>query len=168
MNLKSEEIVEHHNVSSFAAAHVKRELKRLAKIEDPPKEKQYYGIDINKYCQRKDLKEGVRMDNFTIIYKILKALEQAMDYDEFDVNKISHTRLNITYQRWEKILIMLSKSGYIEGVAYDQCGSDYCPHIEEPISPVITLKGLEYLSDNSLMKKAANILKGIKETVPGL
>jgi len=39
MNLKSEEIVEHHNVSSFAAAHVKRELKRLAKIEDPPKEK---------------------------------------------------------------------------------------------------------------------------------
>ena len=41
------------------------------------------------------------MDNFTIIYKILKALEQAMDYDEFDVNKISHTRLNITYQRWE-------------------------------------------------------------------
>ena len=38
MNLKSEEIVEHHNVSSFAA-HVKRELKRLAKIEDPPKEK---------------------------------------------------------------------------------------------------------------------------------
>lgn len=102
MNLKSEEIVEHHNVSSFAAAHVKRELKRLAKIEDPPKEKQYYGIDINKYCQRKDLKEGVRMDNFTIIYKILKALEQAMDYDEFDVNKISHTRLNITYQRWEK------------------------------------------------------------------
>ena len=108
------------------------------------------------------------MDNFTIIYKILRALEQAMDYDEFDVNKISHTRLNITYQRWEKILIMLSKSGYIEGVAYDQCGSDYCPHIEEPISPVITLKGLEYLSDNSLMKKAANILKGIKETVPGL
>ena len=108
------------------------------------------------------------MDNFTIIYKILKALEQAMDYDEFDVNKISHTRLNITYQRWEKILIMLSKSGYIEGVAYYQCCSDYCPKIEEPISPVITLKGLEYLSDNSLMKKAANILKGIKETVPGL
>lgn len=39
MNLKSEEVIEHHNVSSFAAAHVKRELTRLAKIEDPPKEK---------------------------------------------------------------------------------------------------------------------------------
>ena len=108
------------------------------------------------------------MDNFTVIYKILKALEQAMDYDEFDVKQIFHTRLNISYQRWEKIMIMLAKSGYVEGVIYDQCSSDYSPHIEEPIAPVITLKGLEYLSDNSLMKKAANILKGIKEAVPGL
>ena len=55
------------------------------------------------------------MDNFTVIYKILKTLEQAMDYDEFDVKQISHTRLNISYQRWEKILIMLAKSGYIRG-----------------------------------------------------
>lgn len=108
------------------------------------------------------------MDNFSVIYKILKALEQAMDYDEFDVNKISHTRLNISYQRWEKILIMLAKSGYIEGVIYDQCGGDYSPHLEQPIQPVITLKGLEYLSDNTLMKKAANIAKGIKDMVPGL
>ena len=57
------------------------------------------------------------MDNFTIIYKILKALEQAMDYDEFDVNKISHTRLNITYQRWEKNL------DYAEQIRiYRRCG----------------------------------------------
>ena len=39
MNLKNEEIIKHHNVSSFAAAHVRRELKRLAKMEQPPKEK---------------------------------------------------------------------------------------------------------------------------------
>lgn len=80
------------------------------------------------------------MDNFTVIYKILKALEQAMDYDEFDIKQISHTRLNISYPRCEKILIMLAKSGYIEGVICDQCSGDYYPHIEEPIAPVITLK----------------------------
>lgn len=108
------------------------------------------------------------MDNFTVIYKILKSLEKAMDYDEFDARQISHTRLNISYQRWEKIMIMLVKSGYIEGVVYDQCSCDYSPHIEEPIAPVITLKGLEYLSDNTLMKKAGNVLRGIKEAVPGL
>ena len=46
------------------------------------------------------------MDNFTIIYKILKALEAAMDFEAFDVSKISHERLGISYERWEKILIM--------------------------------------------------------------
>lgn len=108
------------------------------------------------------------MDNFAVIYKILKTLERAMDYDEFDPDGISHTKLNISYQRWEKIMIMLVKSGYIEGVIYDQCCGDYSPHIAQPICPVITLKGLEYLNDNSLMKKAANVIKGIKETISGL
>ena len=32
-------ILEHHNVSSFSASHVLRELKRLARLEYPPKEK---------------------------------------------------------------------------------------------------------------------------------
>lgn len=105
------------------------------------------------------------MDNFSIIYKILKALEKAMDYDELDINAISHERLNISYQRWEKILIMLAKSEYIEGIVY---GSDYSSHLLQPIYPIITLKGLDYLSNNSLMKKAANIAKGIKETIPCL
>lgn len=108
------------------------------------------------------------MDNFTIIYKILKSLEKAMDFEEFDISTISHEKLGITYQRWEKIMIMLSKSGYIEGMAYDQCSGDYSPKLDRPLCPVITLKGLEYLADNTLMKKAANIAKGIKDTIPGL
>ena len=108
------------------------------------------------------------MDNFYIIYKILKALEKALDYDEFDVSQISAERLGITFQRWEKLMIMLAKSGYVEGVIFDQCSSDYSPKLEQPIRPVITLKGLEYLSDNTLMKRAANAAKGIKDTIPGL
>lgn len=108
------------------------------------------------------------MDNFAIIYKILKALENAMNYEEFDSGSISHERLNISYQRWEKILIMLAKAGYVEGLIIDQTLSDYTPHLIKPIQPIITLKGLEYLSENTLMKKAANFTKGIKEIIPGL
>lgn len=67
------------------------------------------------------------MDNFAIIYKILKALEKAMDYEEFDVSLISHERLDISYSRWEKIMIMLKQSGYIEGIVYDQALCDYSP-----------------------------------------
>ena len=106
------------------------------------------------------------MDNFTIIYKILKVLEKAMDFDELNVSNLSHVTLNISYQRWEKIIIMLSKAGYIEGVVYDQCLDDYSSHLVEPIHPVITLKGLEYLTENTFMKKAANIAKGIKDILP--
>lgn len=65
-------------------------------------------------------------------------------------------------------MIMLVKSGYIEGVIYDQCSGEYSPHIEKPIQPTITMKGLEYLEENSMMKKAADVVKGIKDMVPGL
>lgn len=108
------------------------------------------------------------MDNFAIIYRILKAQECAMDCDEVDISSISHERFNITYQRWEKILIMLADEGYIQGLVYSKSLSDYTPHLTKPIQPSITLQGLEYLSDNSLMRKAANIAKGIKDTIPGL
>ena len=73
------------------------------------------------------------MDNFSIIYKILKALEKALDYEEFDKEIISHEKYGISYRRWERIMIMLAKEGYIDNT----------------ISPIITLKGLEYLERNS-------------------
>ncbi len=100
------------------------------------------------------------MDNFKIIYKILKALEKGMDLEKFNVETISHEALKITYPRWEKTLIMLAKAGYIEGIAYTQCCGEYSPKIEQPITPVITIKGLEYLEENSLMKKAKDLVMG--------
>lgn len=32
----------------------------------------------------------------------------------------------------------------------------------------ITLKGLEYLQENSLMRKAYNTIKGIEDIIPGM
>ena len=83
------------------------------------------------------------MDNFAIIYKILKSLEAAMDYDEVDIDSISHERYNITYQRWERIMTMLMDSGYVDGLIYVKSLSDYTPHLAQPVRPFITLKGLE-------------------------
>lgn len=105
------------------------------------------------------------MDNFKIIYKILKHLECMMDCEEIDVSAISHIRLGITKERWEQILILLKKEEYIEGIVSTKTLSDDKAHIVEPIKPTITLKGLEYLAENSLLKKAQNMLKGIVETV---
>ena len=39
VRISDNEVLEHKNVSSFAAVHVKRELSRLSKLENPPSEK---------------------------------------------------------------------------------------------------------------------------------
>lgn len=101
------------------------------------------------------------MDNFKTIYRILKHLESMMDCEYTDVSAISHERLGITKERWEQILILLQDEGYIKGLVVTKALSDDKPHIVKPIKPNITLKGLEYLAENSLLKKAGDMLKGI-------
>lgn len=43
-------------------------------------------------------------DNFTCIYKILRALEKAMDCTEFDLSQIDHTTLEVSKERWAKYI----------------------------------------------------------------
>lgn len=105
------------------------------------------------------------MDNFKAIYKILKHLESMMDCEYTDISEISNERLGITRERWEQILILLQKEGYIDGIAISKSLSDDKSHITKPIKPNITLKGLEYLAENYTLKKAENLLKGVMETI---
>ena len=90
------------------------------------------------------------MDNFKIIYRILRHLERAMDCEITDPEPITHTALGITRERWERILIMLQDNGYIDGVLCEFAMTGGDTHIMEPIQPSITLKGLEYLAENSI------------------
>ena len=106
------------------------------------------------------------MDNFVIIYKILKALEAAMDCDEVDMADISAERFRISENRWQALLKMLADNGYIEGVTIRR-SADGCISIGIHY-PCITLKGLEYLQENTLMKRAYRLAKGIKDITPGL
>lgn len=39
MRIEDEKVIEHENASSFAAPHVRNELKRLARMDNPPVEK---------------------------------------------------------------------------------------------------------------------------------
>ena len=56
------------------------------------------------------------MDNFKLIYKILRYLEKAMDYDEPYMDFISAKALRISEQRWTAIIEMLAENGYIKGI----------------------------------------------------
>ncbi len=108
------------------------------------------------------------MDNFAVIYKILRALEKSMDFEEFDNSSITPEALGVTIERRNKLLIEMQRSGYISGLVTFSSLGHQNPCIKEPLNINITLKGLEYLENNTMMKKAANFLKGIKDTVPGI
>lgn len=104
------------------------------------------------------------MDDFKAIYRILSALKKAMDYPEFDVSQISAEKLGVSKERWARYIEMLADSGYIKGVCIETDLSGEtdveCDYIR------ITLNGLEYLQENSLMRKAYKAAKGIKEVTP--
>lgn len=103
------------------------------------------------------------MEEFSIIYKILKTLRDSMDYPEFNHEAISPELLGISEEKWKKIIIMLVKNDYIEGVSLIPIlGKEVGVKLK---NPNITLKGLEYLEENSMMKKASNFAKGIIDVV---
>lgn len=108
------------------------------------------------------------MDNFKMIYRILKYLEEHLGEPNLDIEEISHEKLGISFLRWEALLKLMQEEGYIKGLVYQQTMSDNQPHVVEPIHPNITIKGLEYLAENNIMKKIADTVKRVKEIVPGI
>lgn len=103
-------------------------------------------------------------DNFKCIYKILKALEKAMDYPEFDISQISPEKLGISQERWARYIEMLVDTGYIKGIrVYTDCTDELCVDNE---GIRITLKGLEYLTENSIMQRMYKTAKGIVDLTP--
>lgn len=105
------------------------------------------------------------MENYKIIYKILKYLERNNGNEDCDYRGIMPDALNVAETQWEQLLISMQEDGYIKGLAYSQKLNEKFPHLERPITPRITLKGMEYLADNTLMKKAENLFKGVLDVV---
>lgn len=104
------------------------------------------------------------MDNFKIIYKILSVLEKSMDLECIDTERISSGNLSISQQRWDKYMEMLLDAGYIKGVSIKKYTDGEMRVDIENIR--ITLKGLEYLSENSIMQRMYNATKGITDLIP--
>lgn len=99
------------------------------------------------------------MDNFKVMYKILRELEKNMGNEDFDIKNISAEKIKIEFNKWEQILILMQDDGYIKGLVLSKNIEQAYRHITEPINPQITIKGLEYLENNFMMAKAKEILK---------
>ena len=98
------------------------------------------------------------MEDFRIIYKILRILQKAMDLEEFDSEELSAEALGLTVPKWSRLMAMLLKEGYISGG--QTWNTMDCGYPKVALTrPELTMKGLEYLE--GLMKKAAGLAKGI-------
>lgn len=102
---------------------------------------------------------------FKIIYKILSILEKSMDCEELDVDRLSPEALNITYAMWTNILTMLYEEKLIKGIVIKKYVDEAKPVIVNYRNIQITMRGLAYLEENSLMLKAKNLAKGIVDIV---
>ncbi|MBQ7564619.1 MAG: YjcQ family protein [Lachnospiraceae bacterium] len=107
-------------------------------------------------------------DFFVIAYKILAYLYACLKAGEDPkLEEISDSRLNIPERYWYSIITMLYREGYIEGMK--EINTVWMPETYYSFDrPTITVKGIEYLEDNSMMKKARDALKELKAMVPGL
>lgn len=106
------------------------------------------------------------MGDFTIIYKILAILDKHKGEEDFDYAAISAAAMKTEYANWEQIMIEMQENGLIRGLVYSRSLSEKFPHIREPICPVITLRGMEYIEENSMMSKAKELLKTAAAFMP--
>ncbi|MEG1982006.1 MAG: YjcQ family protein, partial [Clostridia bacterium] len=75
-----------------------------------------------------------------------------------------YTVLNISECRFASYIEMMLDAGYIKGV---RVFSNICGNTQVEDNGIrITLKGLEYLQENSIMQKIYKQAKGITELIP--
>ena len=103
------------------------------------------------------------MDNFEKVYRILNYLKESERSDEFDSDCFAAEYFGLTERQWSSTLIRMIDDGHVKGISV-KSGADGYTMVSLP-SPMITTKGLEYLSESALMRKAAGTVKGIEETV---
>ena len=87
-------------------------------------------------------------DNFRVIREILTILERSMDDSVLSSDTLSAKAFGVSETRFTAILVMMIEAGLIEGSKPNKNGQTR-PFILHPEKLYITLKGLEYLRDNS-------------------
>lgn len=106
------------------------------------------------------------MDNFKAVYKILSGLEKAMDLPAVGLQEIGPEELGVSKERWARYIEMMADVGYIKGVRITRNVLGETKVEGNDIR--ITLKGLEYLQENSIMRQIYKTAKGIVDLVPGV
>lgn len=110
-------------------------------------------------------------DYFVLVYKILAYLYECIKgKKKLDFSYLQPMTKDFPVEEgyFYYIVENIYKSGYIEGITMVPVLGEPHPRIKYAENLCITPKGIEYLLDNSMMSKAKDFLKTVKETIPGL
>ena len=106
-------------------------------------------------------------DFFTVAYKILSYLKYCYENGiKPDPNILNADTFNISKAQFAKTLKMLSEHGYFSGVKFTPTKIEGII-IGGLYNASITIEGLQYLAENSMMKKAYRIFKEVRDWLPG-
>ena len=103
-------------------------------------------------------------DMHVVMYKILAYLYACMKDDATpDKSMYSHKALGVNEGYWNSIMAELSRRKLVKGIdAKPMMDKDYVTIV----NPRITMEGVEFLMENSMMRKARDFLISIKAAVP--
>lgn len=106
-------------------------------------------------------------DYFVIVYRLLTYLYSCFKAGETpDISLFGPDALGINNGYWSNVMESIFNEGYVTGVAFvHMVGGP--PGIKLG-DLKITQKGIEYLQENSKMRKAAEFVKTIVDFVPGV
>ncbi|AUC92150.1 YjcQ family protein [Streptococcus suis] len=104
-----------------------------------------------------------------IVYQILAYLYNCLKKDiavdtTYLVAQGKLFTINSTY--WRFVMYNLLTEGYIDGITLSKVWGEKYPLVEGLENIGITPAGIQYLTDNSFIKKATDLLKDTKSIIP--
>lgn len=98
------------------------------------------------------------MDTLKTAYRILKNLEDG-NRDKYMGLLLSPEALGVSPEEWKDVILSLVEEEYIRGVSVKE---NVLGETMIDIGGIkITLKGAEYLKENSVMKKLADVMTNV-------
>ena len=103
-------------------------------------------------------------DMHVVMYKILRYLYECLKKGvEPNPEMFDADALGINARYWTVVMQELMKREYVDGFATKQLGPDVKI---VPKHPTVTMEGVEFILDNSMMKKAHDFIVDVRDFIP--
>lgn len=104
-------------------------------------------------------------DYFSIAYKILSYLKYCYEHGQSpDVTVLNYSTFEISRNQFYRTLQMLMEDHYIRGLKFTPTKTGIIVSGVENM--YITSDGLQYLAENTMMKKAYKVFKEVRDWLP--